>query len=285
MEKHKKALGKGLSSLIPDPSVLDDDLAPPKTYFYCDIENVEPNREQPRKYFDPQKLQELSDSIQERGILQPVIVRRISEFKYEIIAGERRWRAAQKAGLKQIPVVVRETEGVIVLEEALIENIQREDLNPIEEAQAYQKLMDAYEYTQDRIAKKVGKDRTTVANALRLLQLSPKVRQWVIEGKLSAGHARTLLSLEDLAAQEKLASEIVERNLSVREIERRVKTGAPGQPKNAPEKDLFIQNLEAELSQRFKTKVSIHHRSKQGKIEISYLGEEDLNRIVSMLRS
>lgn len=292
MEK-KKALGRGMASLIPDPSLLKEEATSPKTYFYCDIENVIPNKEQPRKKFNEEKLQELSNSILEKGILQPLLVRRLSEFQYEIIAGERRWRAAQKADLKQIPVIIRDSSVSGRLEDALIENLQREDLNSLEEAQAFQKLIEDYEYTQEEVAKKIGKDRSTVANSLRLLALSSSVRELILEEKLSAGHARALLSIEDLQRQEEIAKDIVSKGLSVRQVEtlaRAVKKakGLLTQGKTtsaATIEDPFLSVLQQELSQHFKSKVKIHMGGKKGKLEIEFYGEEDLNRIVSLLKA
>ena len=286
MEK-KKALGRGMASLIPDPALLKDEAAPPKTYFYCDIENVIPNKEQPRKKFNEEKLQELSLSISEKGILQPLLVRRLSEFQYEIIAGERRWRAAQKAGLKQVPVIIRDSSVSGRLEDALIENIQREDLNSLEEAQAFQKLIEDYEYTQEEVAKKIGKDRSTIANSLRLLALSPMVQSLVLEGKLSAGHARALITIEDPKRQEEAAKEIVSKELSVRQAEvlaRAVKK-VKDKTTSAVTEDPFLSVLQQELSQHFKSKVKIHVGGKKGKLEIEFYGEEDLNRIVSLLKA
>ena len=283
----KKALGKGLSSLIPDPSLLEDSATPPKTYFYCDIENVEPNKGQPRKVFHPEKIQELSDSIREKGILQPLIVRRLSDFKYEIVAGERRWRAAQKAGLKQVPVIIRETSGASQLEEALIENIQREDLNPIEEAVAFETLIEEYQYTQDQLAKKLGKNRVTLANSLRLLQLAKPVRDLLAEGKISQGHAKALLSISDPKVQEKIANDILEKGLSVRQVEAIVKEDSPSHASRAEykkEENPFLKSVEVELSQKLQTKVYFRGSDKKGKIEISYTNLEALNRVIELLR-
>ncbi|HBQ21433.1 MAG: hypothetical protein A2Z91_04360 [Deltaproteobacteria bacterium GWA2_38_16] len=283
----KKALGRGMASLIPDPSVLSDEAPPPKTYFYCGIENVLPNKEQPRKAFNDEKLLGLAASIKEKGILQPIIVRRLSDFQYEIIAGERRWRAAQKAGLSQVPVIIRESSVSGKLEEALIENLQREDLNAMEEADAYHKLIEEHEYTQEELAKKIGKDRSTIANSLRLLVLSPAVRELVSQGKITSGHARALLSIEDVKRQEEIAKDIVKKELSVRQVEALVKTGTKrGHPKQSEgSQDIFITTLEQELSQHFKAKVRIDNRWKKGKIEIEYFGDDELNRIISLLKA
>ncbi len=282
----KKALGRGMASLIPDPSVLSEEATPPKTYFYCDIENIVPNRAQPRKKFNDGTLQELADSIREKGILQPILVRRLSEFKFELIAGERRWRAAQKAGLMQVPVIVRESTTQGALEEALIENIQREDLNPIEEALAYQGLIEEHNYTQEEVAKKIGKQRSTLANSLRLLTLSKAIIDLILDGKISAGHARALLSIENKEKQEDVARLVVEKGLSVRQVEGLARSKV--YQVNAHERgttDPYIATLEQELSQHFKAKVRIVHREKRGKIELEYFGESELNRIVAMLKA
>jgi ParB family transcriptional regulator, chromosome partitioning protein len=284
MEK-KKALGKGLSSLIPDPTYLDDSATPQKSYFYCDIENVEPNHKQPRKIFDKERLQELADSIKERGILQPIIVKKTSEFKYEIIAGERRWRAAQKALLKQVPVIIRESSGAAQLEDALIENIQREDLNPMEEALAYHNLIELHKYTQDQLAKKVGKNRTTITNALRLIQLPEKLRNLVITRQITSGHARALLSIEDPALQMQLANRIIKEDLSVRQIESLSRAVNKPTEKVVLAQDPYTAALEGSLSTHFKARVKIISRGKKGKIEIQYHSEDELNRIIGQLKA
>lgn len=282
----KKALGRGMASLIPDPSVLSDEATPPKTYFYCDIENIVPNKSQPRKKFNDESLQELADSIREKGILQPILVRRLSEFKFELIAGERRWRASQKAGLMQVPVIIREATAKNALEEALIENIQREDLNSVEEALAYQSLIEEHGYTQEELAKKIGKQRSTLTNSLRLLALSQAILDRVLDGKISAGHAKALLSIEDKTKQEEVAKLIVEKGLSVRQVEAFAKSKVyqvDAHERKTP--DPYITTLEQELSQHFKAKVRILHGGKKGKIELEYFGESELNRIIAMFKA
>lgn len=286
MEK-KKALGRGMSSLIPDASLLNDETTAPKTYFYCDVENIIPNREQPRKDFNDESLQELTNSIRERGVLQPILVHRLSEFKYELIAGERRWRAAQKAGFQQVPVIIRESSNSELLEDALIENIQREDLNAIEEAMAFGRLMEEHGYTQDNIANKLGKNRSTIANSVRLLELSKTIQDFVVKKEISAGHARALLSIEDHERRQEAAREIIQRGLSVRQAEALAKIKYTGKTtaSSLPEKDSYVAILEQELSQHFKVKVRIHQKGKKGKIEMEFFGEEELNRIVSLLKA
>lgn len=282
MEK-KKALGRGMASLIPGVSIEKENTASQKSFFYCDIENLIPNKEQPRKTFNEEKILELSNSIREKGIIQPIIVRRLSDFQFEIIAGERRWRAAQRANLKQVPVIIRESLDSDKLEEALIENIQREDLNAMEEALAYQKLIEEHAYTHDILAQKLGKDRSTIANTLRLLSLPQSIQTLIVEGKISEGHAKALLSLQDPGRQEAIAKEIMKKGLSVRQVEALTRTYST---KNsaAKQKDAFVVSLEEELSQRFKTKVKISLQGQKGKIEIEYYNQEDLNRIISLLR-
>jgi len=289
MEK-KKALGRGMAALIPDVSALDDQAAPSKVFFHCDIENIVPNRGQPRKKFNEETLLELAESIKEKGILQPILVRRLSDFQYELIAGERRWRAAQKAGLSQVPVIIRESQSSELLEEALIENIQREDLNDIEEGRAYETLMNVHKYTQEQVAKKVGKKRSTIANSMRLLSLPEDVQTLLMEKKLSAGHARALLAIEDEARQKELAQQIIAQGLSVRDIEALVKIGTETTTKKREErsvgrKDAYVSVLEQELSQHFKAKVRIHRAEKKGRIDIEYFGEDELNRIVALLKA
>jgi len=198
MVTKRVALGKGLGALLPEFGQ-----AEPKTFLYCGIEEIIPNRSQPRKHFDDAKLQELAESIKEKGILEPLIVRRVDQG-YELIVGERRWRAAQKAGLKEVPVVVKEAQGREVLEISLIENLQREDLNPIEAAEAFKHLIEAFNISQEDLSKRIGKDRTTITNTLRLLKLPLEVRNQLLQNRITSGHARALLSLENKEKQKEL---------------------------------------------------------------------------------
>jgi ParB family chromosome partitioning protein len=284
MEK-RPALGKGLSALIPDapeptrPSAVE-----------ADIDRLEPNDFQPRNYVDDARLQELAQSIRANGIIQPIVVRKVGD-RFQIIAGERRWRAAKLAGLLRVPVVVRDvapgTEQSL-LEMALIENIQREDLNPIEEALAYRRLADEFNLTQEGIASAVGKDRASVANFQRLLKLPDEVRNEVASSRLSMGHARALLSLQDEADQRRIARDVIARSLSVRETESLVKkiveSGKPqretAEPKPA---DVHTRAAEDRLKLLLGTRVRIVRQGTKGRIEIDFVSEEELIRIYDQL--
>lgn len=255
------------------------------------ITAIEPNSQQPRKDFNQELLKELADSIKQYGILQPLLVQKKGNL-YELIAGERRWRAAKLAGLKEVPVVIREYTKQQSMEIALIENVQREDLNPIEEAQAYQQLMEEFGLKQEEIAVRVAKSRTAVTNSMRLLKLDPRVQQMLTEGVISSGHARALLSLEDKEQQYVIAEKIVIGRLSVREVEKLVKLlmkpKKEKDPAQEPEKDLsFIYNdLEDRMKQIMGTKVIINKKDKnKGRIEIEYYSEAELERIVELIES
>ena len=283
MVTKRVALGKGLGALIPEFGKDE-----PKTLFYCGIEEIVPNRSQPRKHFDESKLQELADSIKEKGILEPLIVRRV-EGGYELIVGERRWRAAQKAGLKEVPVIVKEIQGREALEVSLIENLQREDLNPIEEAEAFRRLTEEFEISQGELATRVGKDRTTIANALRLLKLPTEVKNQLLQNRITSGHARAILSLEAKEKQKELCALIIRRDLSVREAEALAKRWSE-KPKRTvtPAKersDLESQfnSLQDSLRRHLGTKVHITQKGKRGKIEIEYYSFEDLERIMETI--
>jgi ParB family chromosome partitioning protein len=284
MEK-RPALGKGLSALIPDapeptrPSAVE-----------ADIDRLEPNDFQPRSYVDDARLQELAQSIRANGIIQPIVVRRVGD-RFQIIAGERRWRAAKVAGLLRVPVVVRDvapgTEQSL-LEMALIENIQREDLNPIEEALAYRRLADEFNLTQEGIASAVGKDRASVANFQRLLKLPDEVRNEVASSRLSMGHARALLSLQDEADQRRIAREVIARSLSVRETESLVKkiveSGKPQRETTEPKPaDVHTRAAEDRLKLLLGTRVRIIRQGSKGRIEIDFVSEEELIRIYDQL--
>ena len=251
---------------------------------------VEPNREQPRQAFDEAALKELADSISQFGVLQPLVVQKKGN-RYEIIAGERRWRAARLAGLKEIPVVIRDLSPREVLEVSLVENIQREDLNPIEEARAYQRLLDEFSLTQEEAAARVAKSRTAVTNSLRLLRLDPELQQMVTDDILSAGHARALLALTDPQMQKEAAKIVVEQSLSVRETEKLVKTfGKPAKKKQPAREDEALVLVYRELEERLKaslgTKVHLNRiNDKKGKIEIEYYSADELERIYELLRS
>ena len=279
MADKRPALGRGLSALIPDATTptLDD------RSLDVDSDLLRPNKFQPRTTMDETKIDELARSIRANGIIQPIVVRRV-EGGYEIVAGERRWRAAQRAGLLKVPVVVRDIPEERLLAAALIENIQREDLNPIEEAHAYRRLADEYQLTQEQIADAVGKDRSSIANYLRLLKLPLEVRANVGSGALSMGHARALLALPDEAAQLQLSREIVAKTLSVRETEALVKKAAePNVSKPAVEKDVHTRAAEERLRFALGTRVRIARGRKGGKIEIDFGSEEELQRIFEAL--
>lgn len=278
----RPALGKGIGALLHTSTQEDG-----RKYFLCPIEELRPNRKQPRKTFTDAKLEELVASIKEKGVIQPLVVRRVDDH-YQIIAGERRWRASQKAGLHEVPVVIKDVSEDFALEMALIENIQREDLNPIEEADAYRSLMDSFDLSQEEVAKRVGKDRSTVANALRLLRLPEAVRNAVIEGKLSMGHARALLALEDDALIAEAAAEVEKKQLTVRETEALVKRlkstgGTKKRTKDSADASPELIHLAGELKRSLGTQVKIVPKGRGGKIEISFFSPQDLDRLVEIL--
>ena len=257
---------------------------------YVKLSKIEPNRSQPRKNFDEEQLQQLADSMKRYGVLQPLLVQK-RENGFEIIAGERRWRAAKMADLKEVPVVVREYDPQQTMEIALIENVQREDLNPIEEAMAYQQLIQEFNLKQEEIAERVSKSRTTITNSLRLLNLAKEVQQMLVENRLSSGHARALLSLEDPKQQVELAHKIEQNKMSVREVEKAVKlVGKEKKPKKEKPVDealeLVFQDLEERMKTVMGTKVNISRKDKsKGKIEIEYYSESELERIVELIES
>lgn len=276
-------LGKGMAALMQITEAPDES----KNYFVCPVEKIRPNRNQPRKYFAPDKLEELAASIREKGIIQPLVVTRKGDH-YEIIAGERRWRAAQKAGLHEIPVVIREATPDAVMELALIENIQRQDLNAIEEAMAYRSLVDHFSISQEDVARRVGKNRTTVTNALRLLKLPEDIQRDIVEERLSMGHARALLSLESGELMEKARHEILQRQLSVRATEdlvRRLKMNPhPAPAKRMQQPDLLLSSLEEQLQKRFQSRVAIRKvGARGGRLEIHFSNSDELTRIVDLL--
>ncbi|MBX7147566.1 ParB/RepB/Spo0J family partition protein [bacterium] len=286
----KRALGKGLSSLIPLGRSDKDG----NKIFECPLNDIVANENQPRKLFDRGAIDELASSIEEKGILQPILVRKLGGGKYEIIAGERRYRAAKQLKFETIPVIVKDIEGNEVMEVALIENLQRQDLNPIEEALAYQELMSKYQYTQDELAKKMGKDRSSIANTLRLLKLPEEIRGHLISNKLSMGHARALLSLESRDLQLRAAEQILKNDLSVRDIEnltREVKesqneTTVDDLDKVAGPKKISnpFKNLEEELKKMLRTKVLIKSTNgKKGKLIINFHTQDELEAFFNKL--
>jgi ParB family chromosome partitioning protein len=276
-----KALGKGLSALIPETEDLGTGGV---RFFQCPIEMIEPNPYQPRQTFEGEELEELARSVKEQGILTPLLVSK-AEKGYRLIAGERRWRAAQKAGLSRVPVVVRETTPALSLELALIENIHRKDLNPIEEAMAYSRLLENTGVTQESLASRLGKDRATIANTVRLLKLPTSIQKDLMEDRLSMGHARVLAGLKDGLEQKAIRDEIVRKDLSVRQTEALVKKrNRLGASKlRAKGKDPYLQSLADSLKNALGTKVEIRKRGKQGSILIYFYSDEELDRLLEVL--
>jgi ParB family chromosome partitioning protein len=290
--KKKNALGKGLNVLIPEASSQPVRRRTRKedtiqgNHFTVNINKIEPNQNQPRKNFEQQGLQELADSIKQFGVIQPLVVQKKENY-YEIIAGERRWRAAKIAGLKEVPVIVKELSANEILEISLIENIQRENLNPIEEARAYKALIEDFELKQEEIAEKVSKSRSAITNALRLLKLNEQVQEMLIKGQISMGHARALLSISDEQVQISIAQRVIEEGLSVRNIEKIVKELANTKEKKK-ENDRYkylYKDLENDLKEKLGNKVSIKNKkNNKGKIEIEYYSQDDLERIIDLLK-
>ena len=285
---NREALGKGINALIPDfeMGVPESRENGPAKNTELLIDEISPNRFQPRKYFDDNKLEELVASIRENGVLQPILVQK-SDTGYELVVGERRWRASKKAGLKKIPALIREVTDAQALELAIIENIHRQDLNPIEEADAYAHLSDEFALTQEMIAKRVGKSRTAVANTLRLLKLSRNIKEDLISGKISMGHARALLGLDNAGQMEALRKEIFKQDLTVRQIESRVsrlKQSVSKKPVSlVSKKNIFIKDLEKEFERRLGTKVDIKPAKKGGKLVVTYYSDDDLDRIKDLI--
>lgn len=274
---NKRGLGRGLQALIPE---IDEES--PKGVENIKISDIEPNQFQPRKHFDDESLKELSDSIKEHGIIQPIIVRK-NDFGYQIVAGERRWRAAKLAGLKEVPAIVKDFDDQKVMEIALIENLQREDLNPIDEAKAYKSLMEQFNLTQEEISKRVGKSRSSIANSIRLLNLDDEVQNMLMEGKITTGHAKVILALQDAEKQNMIAKKIVDKNLNVRETENLIKEVTSSKKKKRKESDAYIKEIEDNFCRFFGTKVKIIHGKNRGKILIEYYGEEDLSRLTELI--
>lgn len=297
MAVKKSGLGKGLDSLIPKQSSEKKTAkeTKPETIVKTVVKKeevklriteVEPNREQPRKKFDEDALIDLADSIRQHGVLQPLLVQK-REGYYEIIAGERRWRAAKMAGLKEVPVIIRDYTEQQIVEISLIENIQREDLNPIEEALAFKRLLTEFHLKQDEVAERVSKSRTAVTNSMRLLKLDERVQQMVIDEMISTGHARALLAVEDKELQYKLAMKVFDEKLSVREIERMMQLLAKEdkQEKKEPENLFVYQDIEEKMKALLGTKVSINHKANnKGKIVIDYYSNDELERILDLFK-
>lgn len=297
MSEHRKALGKGLSSLIPMGSKADN---ANKVYFECDLGDIIANPNQPRKLFAKEAIDELAASIEEKGIIQPLVVRPIGGGKYELIAGERRYRASKQVGLERVPVVIKDITEAETLEIALIENIQRQDLNPIEEALAYKELLSRHQYTQDELAKRVGKDRSSIANSLRLLKLPDKIRNYLINNDLSMGHARALLAIENKDLQLQISDDIVKNNLSVRDIEaltqkyreigesavvievaRQVQERENAAPMMLDPYKPYVKQME----DRLRNKVKIKAKGGGGQILIGFHNEGELKNLIDKLLS
>ncbi|HEX9665293.1 MAG TPA: ParB/RepB/Spo0J family partition protein [Thermodesulfobacteriota bacterium] len=278
MKRLKKVtLGRGLDALIPTDKEVNG-------YILADIDQIKPNAYQPRKEFDEDGIDELASSIKEKGIIQPLVGRKIGD-SYEIIAGERRWRAAQKAGLKKIPIILKDASDSEILELALIENLQREDLNPIDEAIAYEQLIGDFGLTHEEISKRIGKDRSTITNQIRLLKLPERVKQAIKEGEISAGHARAILSIESQSKALEILDLIRRNKLSVRQTEKLVQglIKEPGADKKQNYIDPFLNNITEELKKVLGTQIRIIDRNGKGKIEIEYYSIDDLERIIEAL--
>jgi len=276
----KSSLGKGLGAMFPD---LLDDVSTRPSYIICGIEELSPNRFQSRRDFNDREQRRLVTSIKKNGIIQPIVVRR-SDTGYEIIAGERRWRAAQAAGLKEVPIVVRDAGDSEAAELSLIENVQREGLNPLEEADAYQTLINTFGLSQEELSSRVGKDRSTIANTIRLLKLPQEIKTALINRTISPGHARALLTLDTPGEQIKILNVILKKVLSVRETESLVqKLKKMPAEKKFPKKDPFLRDLENELSSRLMTETHIHRHKNKGTIEIKFKTAEEMNRLLTLL--
>ncbi|WP_164019222.1 ParB/RepB/Spo0J family partition protein [Pyxidicoccus trucidator] len=292
-DMQKRALGRGLSALIPQAAPAPAGKAAEQAALKAGvlklpIESIHRDKEQPRQHFDEVKLKELSDSIKAQGVLQPILVRKDGDG-YRIIAGERRWRASQAAGLKEVPAIVKDVTEVQAFELALVENLQRADLNPIEEAEGYKRLVEEFKLTQEQVSQRVGKERSTVANALRLLALPEDVKVMVADGALSMGHARALLGVPRLPELQNLAKQIADKKLSVRDTERLVQQSrSPGKKdagKSAPKQSPQVKSLVEELQRRLGTKVRLTERSPgKGTIEVDFFSYDDLDRLLKLLR-
>ena len=284
----RSGLGRGLSSLIPADFSADSGV-----YREIDIKEIVPNRYQPREHFDEETLVSLSRSITEIGVIQPIVVRELEDGQYELIAGERRWRAAKRANLSAIPAIIRTSDDLSSLEAAVVENLHRQDLNPLEEATAYQQLVEEFGLTQDDVAQRVGRSRSAVANTLRLLHLPPMVQRLLIEGQLSAGHARALLATPDRSEQERLATQIVEEGLTVRQIEEMLREEDPTEPAGEDEStakqtipkvpDAGVLELEELLAVRLDTRVAVKLGKGPGKLVVDFADVDDLERIYRII--
>ena len=291
--KSKKGLGKGLNALFEDVkedktsvrNLIEKESSSDGSVLSLKIIDVEPNPNQPRRNFDKDALEALSNSIKTHGVVSPILVQKGKKGMYTIIAGERRWRASKLAGLKEIPCIIKDYSNEQVMEIALIENLQREDLNPIEEAEGYKNLMEAFSFTQEQISEKVGKSRSAIANALRLNNLCDEIKALVIEKKLSQGHARTILPVTDIKLQVQIAEKIIKEDLSVRQTEKLVSDLLNAKPKKEEnEKNPSYKNVEKQLSDIFKTKVKISSGKNKGKIEFEFYNKDDFERLLFELK-
>jgi len=299
-KKKKSGLGRGLGSLLGEHAPIREDFVEPLNQtkqsiheqdakllesgrvWQIDITKLKPNAKQPRRTFSPEPLKELANSVKEKGILQPIVAREVGKDSFEIIAGERRWRAAQAAGLANVPVILKNTDDKDAMELALIENIQREDLNPVEEAEAYHRLLSEYQMTQQQVAEKVGKDRATVANSLRLLGLSPEVRTMLAHGEISSGHAKVLLSVADAKQQKSLAERVKYKKISVRELERLLLPKQEVLP--ASPSDKAAHTSAQDLQKILGTKVTIDYSKGRGKLSIHFYSDEELNSLLDKIK-
>ncbi|WP_270565684.1 ParB/RepB/Spo0J family partition protein [Clostridium beijerinckii] len=281
----KFTLGKGLGALIPEES---DNAAQENNSFLIPINKIKSDEDQPRKLFDSEKIAELAESIKAHGVIQPLILRELKNDKYIIVAGERRWRAAKMVGLKEVPAIIMELSDKDTLEISLIENIQRQDLNPIEEALAYRKLLNDFKITQEELSKRIGKSRVAIANTMRLMNLDERVQQYIIESIITEGHGRVLLSINDKQKQYEIAQQVIDEKLSVRELERLIKRINDDIEKeknneNIGEVNPYYKEIKNQLQNYFGTKVNILNKKNKGKIEIEYYSEEDLQRILDII--
>lgn len=280
----KFALGKGLSALIPEEM---EEAIEINNNTLISINKIKSDSEQPRKAFDSEKIAELTESIKTHGIIQPLILRKDAEDRYVIVAGERRWRAAKLAGLKEVPAIIMELSDRDILEISLIENIQRQDLNPIEEALAYKRLLNDFEITQEELSKRIGKSRVVISNTMRLTNLDSRVQQYLIEGIITEGHGKVLLTIDDGQIQYELAQQVIDEKLSVRELERLIKRISEKKNDSVSSVDNeinpYYKDIKNQLQNYFGTKVNISSKKNRGKIEIEYYSEDDLQRILDII--
>lgn len=287
MNAKRRGLGKGLSALIQDKEkaeelISDVKLNSSETVEEIELASIVPKSDQPRKIFDEDALNDLKASIKENGVIQPIILRRKDDV-YEIIAGERRWRAAKAAGLERIPSIIREIDEETAAKISLIENVQRENLNPIEEAEAYKRLMSEYSLKQEELAKAVGKSRSYISNSIRLLNLDERIIGYIYEGKLTSGHGKALLAIRNREDQLKAADKIIETGMNVREAEEKAKISKKKSKRNKKAKELFMIELEERLMGALGTKVTLSHGKKSGRIEIEYYNDDDLERLIDLI--